>query len=165
MGNLFVFGFDDVAAAERARDRILGLQSRQLIELDDIVAVENQGGKVKLHQAQSTTAAGAAGGAMWGGLIGLLFFMPLLGMAVGAGAGALSGKAVDIGVDDNFMKELGRKLQPGNAAVFVMVRRSTKDKVIDELADLEGWLIQTSLSSEDEQELKQAFAAARAART
>lgn len=153
MSNLFVIGFNDVSAAEQARERIIGLQKQQLIELDDIVVVENRDGKVNLRQIRSTTAAGAAGGAVWGGLIGLLFFMPLLGMAVGAGAGALSGSAADLGVDDNFMRELGQKLEPGNAAVFALVRKATKDKVLEEVADMRGWVIQTSLSTEDEREL------------
>lgn len=153
MSNLFVVGFNDVSAAEQARERILELQKQELIELDDIVVVENRDGKVKLRQIRNTTAGGAAGGALWGGLIGLLFFMPLLGMAVGAGAGALSGSATDLGVDDDFMRDLGRKLEPGNAAVFALVRRATKDKVIHEVAGMEGWVIQTSLSAEDEKEL------------
>lgn len=153
MSNLFVIGFNDVGAAEQARERIIGLQKQELIELDDIVVVENRDGKVKLRQIRNTTAAGATGGALWGGLIGLLFFMPLLGMAVGAGAGALGGSATDLGVDDDFMRELGQKLEPGNAAVFALVRKATKDKVLEEVADMNGWIIQTSLSAEDEKEL------------
>ncbi|GAB3993984.1 DUF1269 domain-containing protein [Glycomyces albus] len=153
MSNLFVIGFNDVGAAEQARERIIGLQKQQLIELDDIVVVENRDGKVKLRQIRNTTAAGATGGALWGGLIGLLFFMPLLGMAVGAGAGALGGSATDLGVDDNFMRELGQKLEPGKAAVFALVRKATKDKVLEEVADMGGWIIQTSLSADDEKEL------------
>jgi uncharacterized membrane protein len=156
MSNLFVFGFSDVDAAQRARQEVLDLQTRKLIEIDDIVVVENRDGKIQLHQA-STTAAGAVGGAVWGGLIGLLFFMPLLGMAVGAGAGALSGKSVDVGVDDKFMRELGQNLAPGQAAVFVLVRKATRDKVLKELADWNTWVIQTSLSEEDERQLAAAL--------
>ena len=49
--------------------------------------VEHRGdGKVKLHQP-SMAGMGAAGGALWGGLIGLIFFMPLFGMAIGAASG------------------------------------------------------------------------------
>jgi len=111
---------------------------------------------VKLHQATgSTTGRGAAGGALWGGLIGLLFLAPLLGMAIGAGTGAVAGKAVDTGVDDNFMKGLGARLEPGHAALVLLVRSATTDKVLEEMhGQYGGELMQTSLSKEDEEQLR-----------
>ncbi len=162
VSNLFVIGYKDVATASAVRDKILQLRKEQLIEIDDIVVVENRGGKIKLHQAQSMTGVGAAGGALWGGLIGLLFFMPLVGMAIGAGAGALGGAMTDIGVDDKMMKKMAAQLKPGTAAVFVLVRSSTKDKVIAELGPYGGEIIQTSLPKEAEKHLEEALSAARA---
>ena len=100
-----------------------------LDELDDlVVALRKDDGKIKLKQSFSPAGTGAAGGALWGGLIGLIFLMPLLGMAIGGATGAATGAMTDVGVDDKFMKELGDKLQPGNAAVFVLVRRSTRTR-------------------------------------
>ena len=112
-------------------------------------------GKVKLHQP-SMAAMGAAGGALWGGLIGLIFFMPLLGMAFGAAGGALGGKFADHGVDDNFMKELGANLTDGKAAVIVLVRNITADKVLPNIKE-PGTIIQTSLGNEAEQALQEAL--------
>lgn len=163
MSNLFVVGFNDLATATAVRDRMLQLQKEQLVELDDIVVVENRDGKIKLHQGRSMAGVGATGGALWGGLIGLLFLAPLLGMAVGAGMGAVAGKLTDLGVDDNFMKDLGANLAPGRAAVFALVRKSTRDKVIAELAGYDGTLLHSSLSAEAEQHLKDAMEAAQAA--
>ena len=68
----------------------------------------------------NTTGAGAAGGAMWGGFIGLLFLAPLFGMAIGAASGAAAGKMTDVGVDDEFIKQLGAKLPPGGAALIAL---------------------------------------------
>ena len=165
MSNLFVIGYKDVPTANAVRDKILQLRKEQLIDIDDIVVVENRDGKVKLHQSQSVTGVAAAGGALWGGLIGLLFFMPLVGMAIGAGAGALGGAMTDIGVDDKMMKKMATQLKPGSAALFVLVRSSTKDKVIEELAPYGGEIIQTSLSKEAEKSLEEALASARAGTT
>jgi uncharacterized membrane protein len=102
---------------------------------------------------------------MWGGLIGLLFLAPFLGMAVGAGAGALGGKSVDIGVDDSFMKDLAATLEPGSAVLFLLVDQITVDKVVAELAPhrLGGRLLRSSLSNEAEQRLTDAVEAARLA--
>jgi uncharacterized membrane protein len=96
---------------------------------------------------------------MWGGLIGLLFLAPVVGMAVGAASGALGGKMADVGVDDDFLKRLGEKLTPGSAAVIVLGRTDARDKVVDRVRPYGGELIQTSLGEEQEEHLRQALAA------
>src|SRR3712207_482211 len=119
------------------------------ITLDDAVIVERRDdGKIKLHQSVRPGAAGAAGGALWGGLIGLIFLAPLLGMAVGAASGGAAGALTDVGVDDKFMKELGGALQPGSAAVVLLVRESTPDKVLPRIEQYGGEVVHTSLSDE-----------------
>jgi uncharacterized membrane protein len=129
---------------------------RFLIELDDLVVVERKDdGDVKLHQP-SLAGLGAASSALWGGLIGLIFFVPLFGMAIGAAGGALS----DTGVDDDFMKRLGEELEPGKAAMILLVRKVSVDKVLPQIR-VPGTVIQTSLSNEDEQRLQQALDPAR----
>ncbi|MBT2206471.1 MULTISPECIES: DUF1269 domain-containing protein [Actinomadura] len=162
MSDLIAVAYDDLPAAERARDKLVQLQKEHVIELADLVVVERKdNGKVKLHQARNLTAGGALGGAAWGGLIGLIFFMPLLGMAIGGATGAALGAASDIGVDDAFMRDLGEHLVPGAAAVFVLVDKRNPDKVIPEMAPLGGRILRTSLSDEAEQHLRDAVKAAR----
>jgi uncharacterized membrane protein len=158
MSNLIAIAYPDVQTAEQVRSTLVDLQTEKVIELEDMVVVtRDEKGKVKLHQAVSTTGAGAAGGALWGGLIGLIFLAPLLGMAVGAASGGLAGKAADIGIDDNFMGELGTHLEDGTAALIVLVRRSTPDKVIPRISEYGGHVLQSSLSNEREDELRAAL--------
>ncbi|GAA3511957.1 DUF1269 domain-containing protein [Actinocatenispora rupis] len=165
MSDLVAIGYRDVTTAEGAREKILDLQREGLITVRDAAIVEARpDGKIKLHQTRSTTGYGAAGGAMWGGLIGLLFFAPLLGMAVGAAGGALAGKLTDVGVDDSFMKDIGATLQPGTAALFLLVDQVTLDKVVAGLAPFhfDGKILRTSLSADAEQHLRDVAAQARA---
>jgi uncharacterized membrane protein len=163
VSNLIAIAYDDVATANQVRDKLLQLQTQHLITLEDAVVVERkQDGKIKLLQARSTAGAGALGGALWGGLIGLIFFMPFLGAAIGAGTGALAGKSVDTGVDDNFMREVGEKLTPGKAALFVLVVNSTPEKVLPEVTPFGGEILQTSLSPEAEAHLREAVHSAAA---
>jgi len=130
MSNLVVIGFDDEATAFSMRAELAKMQKEYLIEMEDVVVVtKDEKDKIKLHQAVNLTASGAMGGGFWGMLIGMVFFNPLLGAAVGAGAGALSGKLADIGVSDTFMKELGETLTPGTSALFVLMRKATPGKV------------------------------------
>src|SRR5262245_21614502 len=107
MSTLVVVGYDDQFKAEEVRLTLKKLQKDYLIDLEDaVVAVKDPQGKVKLHQAVNLTATGAVSGGFWGSLIGLMFLNPLLGLAMGATAGAVSGALTDVGIDDKFMKEL-----------------------------------------------------------
>ena len=160
MSNLIVIGFDDEQKAFALRAELAKLQKEYLIDMEDIVVVtKDDKGKVKLHQAVNLAAAGAVGGSFWGLLIGMIFYNPLLGAAVGAGAGALSGKFTDIGIDDNFMKELSETFKPGCSAVFVLVRHATSDKVLENLKDFKGKVLKTSLSADKEDALRKVLEA------
>jgi uncharacterized membrane protein len=158
MNTLVAIAYPDTETAEKVRAELVQATKEQLVQLADAVVVERQAdGKIKLHQAVSTTGAGAAGGALWGGLIGLLFLAPLLGMAVGAATGAVAGKATDVGVDDKFMKELGDKLEPGAAALIALGRSEARDKLLDRIKPYGGEVIQTSLDKEQEERLRSAL--------
>jgi uncharacterized membrane protein len=160
MSDLFVFAFDTETGAGEMRDALARLQKEHLITLEDAaVVVRNQDGKAKVKQAVNLVGAGAWGGAFWGMLIGLLFFAPWLGLAVGAITGAISGKFTDIGVDDKFIKEVGETIEPGHSALFLLVRDVTPDKVLERLEGFNPTVLQTSLSKEDEQKLREAFSA------
>ena len=159
MSHLVAIAYDDLDTAQQVVANIGQAQAAHEIELDDLVIVERRGdGKIKLHQP-SLAGAGAVGGALWGGLIGLIFLMPLFGMAIGAASGAAGGALADTGVDDKFMKDLGTQLTPGSAAVIALVREVTMDKVLENIK-IPGHIIQTSLDNEAEQRLAEALAAA-----
>ena len=155
MSDLVVIGFEDEHTAFEMRAALGKLQKEYLIDMEDVVVVtKDEKGKVKLHQAVNLTAAGAVGGTFWGSLIGLIFLNPLLGAAVGAGAGAISGKLSDIGISDTFMKELGETLTEGTSALFVLVRKATPDKVLEELKGFRGKVLKTSLTADEEEKLR-----------
>lgn len=161
MSNIFVaVAYNDQYQAEEVRLRLLRMQKEYLIDLEDaVVAVRDAKGKVKLHQIRDLTAAGAVSGGFWGLLIGLIFMNPLLGLAAGAAGGAISGALTDIGIDDNFMKKLAAELQPGASVLFVLIKKFTADKVLEELEGSGGRVLKTSLSHEDEAKLQAVLSA------
>ena len=157
MSDLIIVAFPDEATAFELRAELVKLQKDYLIEMEDVVVVTRElDGDVKLHQAVNLTASGAAGGTFWGALVGLLFLNPLVGAAVGAGAGALAGKLSDIGIDDDFLKDVGKSLDRGGSAVGVLVRKMTADKVMDRLSGFKakGRVVQTSLSKDADAALR-----------
>ncbi len=159
MADLVVIAFPSEEKAESVRQRLLEMQKEYLIELGDaVIAVKREDGHVRLNQLINTTAIGAASGVFWGALIGLIFMMPLVGAAVGAASGALSGALTDAGINDKFMKEVAESLQPGNAALFVLIRKLSADKVLQDLEGVGGTVLRTSFSDEQETRLRAALA-------
>jgi uncharacterized membrane protein len=158
VSELVVVAFDNENGAAEMRDALIELQKQQLVTLDDAaVVVRRADDKIEVKQAVSLVGAGVLGGAFWGMLIGLLFWMPWLGMAMGALSGALGGALTDHGIDDGFIREVGNTVGPGNSALFLLIREATPDRLVDELKQFDGKIMQTSLSKEDEARLKEAF--------
>jgi uncharacterized membrane protein len=154
MSQLVVLKFADETGAGETLDEIGGLQQQNLITLEDAATVvRGKDGKPKVKQAVSLVGAGALGGAFWGMLIGLLFFVPFLGLA----AGALGGRFQDIGIDDDFIKQVGSSIEPGQSAVFLLIRDATPDRVVEALKAHNPEVIQTNLTAEQEAKLKEAF--------
>jgi uncharacterized membrane protein len=159
MSDLVVIAFPTEAKAEEVRQKILELQKEYLIELGDAaIAVKQPDGSVKLNQLVNTTAMGAVSGTFWGTLVGLIFLMPLAGAALGAASGALGGALTDVGVNDAFMKEVGQTLQSGSAALFLLIRKLTTDKVLEDLKGVGGTVLRTSFDHTKEDALRAALA-------
>jgi uncharacterized membrane protein len=157
MSDLIVVGFKDEFKADEVMNELRRLQSEYLVDLEDAaVVVRNQEGKVKIKQAQELVTAGAVSGSYWGILLSVIFFNPIFAL-VGAAAGALSGALSDIGINDDFMRDLGSTIEPGTSAIFVLIRKSTPDRVLADLSKFEGKVLRTSLSKEDEAKLQAAL--------
>ena len=158
MANLVVLGVDNRDDAERLVDLAGDLAKRELLQLEDAAyAYRDDKGKVRIHQTMSVTGTAAAGGALWGTLIGLLFLNPLAGLAIGAATGAVAGKLTDVGINDDTIRQIGAQLQQGKAAVFILARSATVDKVIDAIKPYNPTVIQTNLTKDREEELVQAL--------
>ena len=158
MADLIAITYANEETAESARKRVLELQKEYLISLEDaVVVVKDADGKIKLNQMFNATAAGAASGSFWGFLVGLVFMMPIAGVLLGAAAGALGGKLSDYGINDDFMKGVAASIQPGNAALFLLVRNMTTDKVVAGLSEFGGTVLRTSLDQSKEKELREAL--------
>jgi uncharacterized membrane protein len=164
MADLLVISYPTETRAGEVRTKLLGMQKEYLIELGDaVVAVKTADGQVKLNQLFSPVAAGAASGALWGSLLGLIMLMPLVGAAIGAASGALGGKLADVGINDNFMREVADRLNTGSAALFLLIRKMTTDKVLAELKGTGGTIMRSSFDESKEQALREALEGARAA--
>lgn len=166
MADLVVLGFDNRRVAEEVFELTASLEGDELLDLQDAaVAWRDDHGRLRIHQALPTTATaaevGALTGALWGTLLGLLVVNPLAGLMVGgltgAAAGATAGALSDIGIDDDLIRRIGQQLQPGKAAVFALIRRSTPDRVTAALKPYHPTVLHTTLTQNREQDLVKAL--------
>ena len=159
MATLSVLKFNDPYGADRVLLALQGLQEQQMINLEDAAVVSWPQGNKKPTTRQLHGGSGALGGAFWGFLFGLIFFVPFLGAAIGAGMGALTGSMADVGIDDDFIKQVREKVTEGTSALFALTSEATApDKVIDELKQYDFEIISTNLPEEQEKKLREAFA-------
>ena len=159
MATMTVWKFPTANGAAIAEETLKDLQRKELIRIHDAALVTYPDGakKPKTRQLNNLAGAGALGGAFWGMLFGLIFFIPLLGMAIGAGMGALSGSLADVGIDDAFIRRMRDEIQPGTSALFVLSSGAVTDKVREAFEGQQMELVETNLTHEQEDRLREVF--------
>lgn len=159
MATLTVWQFPEADGAEQALHILDTLQKQELIVVHDgaVVTWASGDSKPKTRQLHSLTGAGAMGGAFWGFLIGLIFLVPLLGLAVGAASGAIAGSLTDVGIDDDFIRQVREQVTPGTSALFVLTSDAVQDKVAAAFEGRPMHLVSTNLSAEQDAKLREVF--------
>ncbi|GEL21083.1 membrane protein [Pseudonocardia sulfidoxydans NBRC 16205] len=160
MATLTVWKFDSAIGADDAVTTLQGLAKQQLITVHDAATVSWVQGakKPKTRQLNNLTGVGPLGGMFWGLLFGLIFFIPLIGAAIGAATGALGGALRDVGIDDDFIKQVRDQVTPGTSALFVMTSDAVLDKVHQAFEGQAPKLISTNMSTDQENALRSVFA-------
>jgi uncharacterized membrane protein len=156
--DMIVLAFDTEYGADEGRRKLIELNNEYVLNLKDAVeVVRGSNGRVKIKNIQNLTGAGAMTGAFWGLLFGLLFFMPLFGVAIGAVSGAIAGHFTHYGVSKDFLKQVEEAVTPGTSALAIIASNVTVDKAVQALSSLHPKVIRSSLSSEQEARLNEAF--------
>jgi uncharacterized membrane protein len=172
MSELVCIAFKDSSTADRVLNELRAMEKDYVLDLEDaVIVVRDMDGKVHLKQCVDVfggaTKQGVALGMLWGGLMGLLFMNPLAGLlgsiAGGAGGGAVTtaaneyGLLSDYGIPDKFIKNLGSTISRGTSAIFLLIRSADQDALLARISRYEGTILQTSLSSEQEEKLRTAL--------
>jgi len=153
MSDLIVIGYDNPQTARQAYEQVQRLQQDFVVELRGLAIVDvDADGKTHVDTPQRIIGASAASGALFGLLLGLLFFVP--GMVLLGGAiGALMGTFTKSGIDAEFRNRVEHLVEPGHSAVVIMASKITEDKFAGAMQPFGGTILKTSLSESDEKEL------------
>jgi uncharacterized membrane protein len=159
MKELVVLGFASRELAEEARARSAELDRDGALNLDGAaMAYRREDGRVELVQPMRLSPIGAATGAASGGVLGMLLLAPVLFAAVGAVAGAAGAGLSALGLDQWFLRQVEETLEPGRAALFVVVSGGADpERAIEALAPLGPRVLRTNLDPAAEQRLLAAF--------
>ncbi len=158
MNQLIVVAFDDLEAARTAMKRMRTLEREGLVNFEDSAIVERlpDGTSHVRNELSGATESGAVIGALIGGVVTVVF--PLAGIALGAVIGGAVGASLGSGIDGKFIEEVKNTLTPGRSALFLIVKEGEAGTTIAALRGLSGDLVQTTLDSETEEQLRRALA-------
>lgn len=156
MAQLVVLGFLTESAADDFLDVLKQMGRDHVLGLSDVVkVVRAEDGEVTLDQKMSPMGREAANGAFWGTLVGVIFAAPVVGAAAGAAIGAAHSKKVDIGINDEFIRETAEQLPPGYTGVFLMVEQAVPEKVAEVIEGVHARVITTTLEPDKEMQLRE----------
>jgi len=166
--NLIVVGFHGKHRASEVLGQVEQLTYDWSLELKDAVAAyRTDDGRLRIDQSvQPTTKEGAGYGVFIGAMIGALLAAPFTGglsaaaaaTALGAGAatagavgGAIGAEDADTfkreyGISDDFVKDVGGMIQPGDSALFAVVRGGNPDQIAEKFRGYGGTILRTTLS-------------------
>ena len=179
MAELVVVGFKkDMYRASEVLNTLMDMNNGWVVDLHDAVAVyRDYNGKLRVDQSyQMTTGEGAAWGGLFGGLIGAMLAAPftggasvaavlaagsLSGVALGATAGAIDAETwkEDYGISEDFVRNVGALVQPGDSAIFALLRTLNPDLVAAQFKGYGGTVLRTTLNNEQKAKVEATLAA------
>jgi uncharacterized membrane protein len=153
-----VIGYEDPHAARRAYEEVQRLQKDFIVDLRGLAIVDvDLDGKTHVDTPKRIIGTSTVSGALFGMLIGLLFFVP--GMAILGGAiGMFMGVLSKSGIDAQFRDRVEHLIEPGHSAVVIMAAKITDDKFRPAMQPFGGTILKTSLSDTNEKELAEELA-------
>lgn len=153
MSDLIVIGYENPQTARQAYEQVQRLQQDFVVDLRGLAIVDvDPDGKTHVDTPRRIIGASAVSGALFGLLLGVLFFVP--GMVLLGGAiGALMGRLNKSGIDSEFRDRVEHLIEPGHSAVVIMASKITDDKFASAMQPFGGTILKTSLSEGDEKEL------------
>lgn len=178
MAELIVVGFkNNMYRATEVLNELSAMNDDWVVDLHDAVAVyRDYNGKLRVDQSyQMTTGEGAGWGGLWGLLIGATLALPftagasgaaaagaiaagaLGGTAIGAGAGAIDASTWkdEFGIPEDFVKQVSVMVQPGDSAIYAILRVSDPDVVVNRFKGYGGTILRTTLSREQQAKVEQ----------
>ena len=135
--------FPDIFRAQEFMTAATGLAARGSLKLKDaVLVVKDAEGKTHVKETiDPEPGRSALSGALWAGLFGLVLGGPVgwaAGLAVGAGAGVVTAKVVDLGISDEWVGWFREAVQPDTATVALLAEDLDRNALVAEASRFTG---------------------------
>ena len=139
--------------AQAALDEIEKKAKEAGVEIKDaVIAFKTDEGRIKIRQTKDmTTGKGSRRGGFWGLVVGLILGGPLFGVLAGLGLGAIAGRRIDHGLDDEFISQVSRSLKPRTSALLVLIDQEHAERAIAYLKSFDAEMHVADISKEAEE--------------
>jgi uncharacterized membrane protein len=125
---------------------------------DAAIATSHPDGTIKIKQTHKKDDHFALKGGSAGLIAGFLLGGPVLGLTGGATAGAIMGSMKDYGIDDDFIEDVSKWVQPDTSALFLLVKEAKADELLEKLRPFKATILTTTLPKDGEDRLRDALA-------
>jgi uncharacterized membrane protein len=159
MTTFTVWKFGDADGAERAEATLKTAAGEGLVKIVDhaVLTWPEDAEKPDLKHAHDSGKRGAGWGALWGVLGGALFAVPVVGLAVGAGIGALAKSTDGTGLTKEDMERIRTEVTPGTSALFLVTEDANMDRLGERFRGHDTKLISTNLTEAEREVLLETF--------
>ena len=155
MSELIVFAFENETGAKELETRLVAAQADQQLRVNDAaLVVRLEDGRPVLNHAANLVGRGSLGGIFWGFILALVFWTKWWGLSVGGALG-------DLGLDDDFVKEVGESVEKGHSALLILVEDGMVESALDKAGEYNPQVMRTAFSKEDQKVLQTVFQASR----
>jgi uncharacterized membrane protein len=159
MATFTVWKFEDPDGAEAAAEILKDEETDKLVKILDyaVVSWPPDASKPKMKHGKSDAHREAGWGALWGLVVGTIFFIPVLGAAAGIGMGALHHVTKGVGIDKDAIETMRKEIVPGTSALMVMTDEGNLDRIGERFHGMHMKLVDSNLTSGERQVLLETF--------
>jgi uncharacterized membrane protein len=151
MSQLITFIYANESGAKLLEEQLVEAQANQNLTVSDAALIlRKEDGRPVLSHAVNLVGRGTMGGMFWGFILALVFWTKWWGLSVGGALG-------DLGLDDDFVKDVGESVGKGHSAMLALVEEGMVEAVLNVAGGSKPKIVRTNFSKEDERVLQSVF--------
>ena len=162
MATLLAIRFDHPLKAQECLLAMVRIAGQDVMKIEDAAIVDkDEKGKIRLQQSRDVNpGTGAASGGLYGSILGIIAgpIGIIAGGALGAAAGGVWGKLRDIGIDDDHMKDMGDRINPGENLMFMLLEDIDEPAFCREMKRFDGMLFESTAGDDFDDQIEACLA-------
>ncbi|GAA3388312.1 DUF1269 domain-containing protein [Cryptosporangium minutisporangium] len=159
MTTFTVWKFDNTTDADGIYSALQQAADDGLVTIVDHAVVRWPEGadRPDIDHKHNSVRKGAGWGALWGLVVGALFFVPVVGGVVGASIGAISKATEGTGITKEDLERIRTQVTEGTSALFLVTDKGDLDRLGERFHGMHSTLVATNLTEGEREILFETF--------